>query len=415
MKYTVPDYYHDFKCIAGECPATCCAGWQIVIDERSLKRYKKYKGSFGNRLVNSINWEEGTFQQYNGRCAFLDENNLCDIYTEAGPHMFCRTCRNYPRHIEEFENEREISLSLSCPVAAEMILGRKEKVRFISAEKEGQEEEDEEFDFFLYSALQDCRSVMMDILQDRDEPISFRMAKVLALAHDVQNRIDARRIFEIETLLERYQRAGANEKLKRKFASYNKKAERKATGKSCGMTEEQAAVKGYTAEEQAVKAMQRSRGLSGLLDELEVLDPSWPAQLECYRGVLYGSGAEGYKKAVKQDSMMFETEREQLMIYFIFTYFCGAVYDGDAFAKVKMAVACTLILRDLWIADRMLFENIAGGTGMDAEPTQARNRVAWRFSRELEHSDPNLDKMEELLNKREEASFETLLRMCLEM
>lgn len=440
MKYTVPDYYQDFECIAGDCPATCCAGWQIVIDERSLKRYKNYKGSFGSRLANSIDWEEETFLQYNGRCAFLDENNLCDIYTEAGPHMFCRTCRNYPRHIEEFENEREISLSLSCPVAAEMILGRKEKVRFISAEKECQEEEDEEFDFFLYSALQDCRSVMIDILQDRDEPISFRMAKVLALAHDVQNRINARRIFEVETLLERYQRAGANEKLKRKFASYNKKAERKATGKNCEGAEEQAAVNEHAAEDQAAGAMQRSRGLLGLLDELEVLDPSWIAQLERYREVLYGAGAEGYEKAVKQNIATFEAELEQLMVYFIFTYFCGAVYDGDAFAKAKMAVACTLMLRELWIADRMLLENIADGKRMDleagctknkegfeadekerackkgneertAELAQARNRVAWRFSRELEHSDPNLDKMEELMNEREEASFETLLEM----
>lgn len=445
MKYTVPDYYQDFECIAGECPATCCAGWQIVIDERSLKRYKNYKGSFGSRLANSIDWEEGTFLQYNGRCAFLDENNLCDIYTEAGPHMFCRTCRNYPRHIEEFENEREISLSLSCPVAAEMILGRKEKVRFISAEKECQEEEDEEFDFFLYSALQDCRSVMIDILQDRDEPISFRMAKVLALAHDVQNRIDARRIFEVETLLERYQRAGANEKLKVKFASYNENAERKVTGKSC---EEQAAVNKHAAENRTAGAIQRSRGLLGLLDELEVLDPSWTAQLKRYREVLYGDGEAGYDKAVKRAESSslkngitaFETELEQLMVYFIFTYFCGAVYDGDAFAKAKMAVVCTLMLRELWIADWMLLESMEGGTRMDSEAgdiknkdavevdekecvgkkeneekkvelTQARNRVAWRFSRELEHSDPNLDKMEELMNEREEASFETLLRM----
>lgn len=27
--------------------------------------------------------------------------------------MFCRTCRNYPRHIEEFEGLREISLSVA--------------------------------------------------------------------------------------------------------------------------------------------------------------------------------------------------------------------------------------------------------------------------------------------------------------
>ena len=36
MLYTIPDYYHEFSCIAGECEDTCCAGWQIVIDEKTL-------------------------------------------------------------------------------------------------------------------------------------------------------------------------------------------------------------------------------------------------------------------------------------------------------------------------------------------------------------------------------------------
>ena len=44
MIYTTPDYYDKFKCIADKCPDTCCAGWQIVIDEASLEKYKKLKG-----------------------------------------------------------------------------------------------------------------------------------------------------------------------------------------------------------------------------------------------------------------------------------------------------------------------------------------------------------------------------------
>ena len=41
MLYTIPDYYNEFSCIAGDCPDTCCAGWQIVIDKKSLKKYWK--------------------------------------------------------------------------------------------------------------------------------------------------------------------------------------------------------------------------------------------------------------------------------------------------------------------------------------------------------------------------------------
>ena len=33
MRVTVPDYYEDFRCLAGACPHTCCEKWEVVIDE----------------------------------------------------------------------------------------------------------------------------------------------------------------------------------------------------------------------------------------------------------------------------------------------------------------------------------------------------------------------------------------------
>ena len=36
MEYVYPDYYRQFTCIGGECPDTCCAGWEIVIDDKTL-------------------------------------------------------------------------------------------------------------------------------------------------------------------------------------------------------------------------------------------------------------------------------------------------------------------------------------------------------------------------------------------
>ena len=424
MKYTVPDYYREFSCIADKCPATCCAGWQIVIDEKTLEKYKNCKTVFGNRLKNSIDWKEGVFHQYNGRCAFLDERNLCDIYSEAGPEMFCKTCRLYPRHIEEFENEREISLSISCPVAAELVLGRTEKVMFVSKETD-QEEEEEDFDFFLYSALQDCRSVMLEILQNRELDISFRMAKVLALAHDVQGRMDGNRIFEIEELLERYVRQGADEKLERRFSCFKAKDSKK-TGRSetsiRRMKDDENETQGLCRNERyAGKANAKGTntvaigmsGLMSLLDELEILDPSWPMQLSNYRNVLYANTVDMYESVCSAAWKLWKSssdfqpdvELEQLMVYFLFTYFCGAVYDGDAFSKVKMAIVSTLLIREMEYAEQKMF----------AKPLTIfdRARIAWRYSRELEHSDPNLNKMEELMNEREETKFENLLDLLL--
>ena len=151
MYYRKPQYYDDFTCIADRCPDTCCAGWQIVIDEKSLEEYSRVEGEVGVRLQKSIDWEEGVFHQYNRRCAFLNEENLCDLYRELGAESLCDTCRLYPRHVEEFEEVREFSLSLSCPVVAEMILGQKDPVRFLEEADEALEEEDyEDFDTILF-------------------------------------------------------------------------------------------------------------------------------------------------------------------------------------------------------------------------------------------------------------------------
>ena len=71
MEIRVPHYYKKFQCTADKCPDTCCAGWQIVIDEETLEKYHKFEGPFGNRLANSIDWREGVFKQYEDkRCAF---------------------------------------------------------------------------------------------------------------------------------------------------------------------------------------------------------------------------------------------------------------------------------------------------------------------------------------------------------
>ncbi len=189
MRYIKPDYYDTFRCIADRCPATCCAGWQIVIDENSLDRYERVKGAFGSRLRNSIDWEEGVFYQYGGRCAFLNERDLCDLQSELGEDALCETCRMYPRHVEEYDGLREYSLSLSCPAAAAIMLKAEEKTGF--TEWETDEEDDfEEFDFLMFTQLEDAREVMFAIIQNRDIDLRVRMDKILAFARELQVCVD---------------------------------------------------------------------------------------------------------------------------------------------------------------------------------------------------------------------------------
>ena len=58
MEFTFPNYYKEFSCIAGSCPDTCCAGWQIVIDNKTLKKYQHFKGPFHNRLRKAFVMQE---------------------------------------------------------------------------------------------------------------------------------------------------------------------------------------------------------------------------------------------------------------------------------------------------------------------------------------------------------------------
>ena len=368
MQYTIPHYYKKFSCIAGDCPDTCCAGWQIMIDDASLKKYRKVPDGFGNRLQNGIDWKEHAFCQHEGRCEFLNEENLCDIYKECGAKFLCKTCRNYPRHIEEFEGLREISLSLSCPEAARLILGEKSPVRFLAKEDE-REETYEFFDFLLFTKLSDTREFMFQILQDRSLPMPFRMAVTAALTHDVQIRIDGNRIFEIDDILERYQSDRMVPYFEKALVPY------------CNCPDERFAV------------IQR---MGAVLDELEVLRPAWQTLLKEMRIALYQNGAETYsvsRKEFLQALAKKDLYTEQLMVFWCFTYFCGAVYDEAAENKYKLALFSTLMIMELahgmWNkqSKQLTFEDLTD--------------LAHRFAREIEHSDPNLNKLDEAFGERE--------------
>lgn len=371
MLYTIPDYYHEFACIAGDCPDTCCAGWQIVIDKKSQKKYKKYPGSFGKRLRSSVDWKEGTFRQNEKRCAFLNEENLCDIYKNAGSQMLCDTCRKYPRHVEEYEDLREISLSISCPVVAQMLMSRQEPVCFLTKEKEMPAEEYEEFDYMLFTKLCDARELMIAILQNREADIRTRMAMVLALGHDLQRRVSSGQLFEVDGLLERYGAEGAVSRFEKRCMEYNN---------SCPEVTEPV-----------------WKALCGLLDELEVLKEDFPA----YRTERLG-GCDRLMPVSKEEAVCLE----QLMVYFIYTYFCGAVYDEQAYGKVKFAVASALLIRRLYLGDSRCVKRL---------DQQAMVEAAYRYSKEVEHSDPNLLLMEELLLKRKVLGLENLMRIIFDM
>ena len=380
MQYIVPDYFDQFACIAGKCPDTCCAGWKIMIDEDSLKKYDVCPDLIGNRLHNEINWKEGSFYQNQRRCAFLNEENLCDIYAEAGKDMLCDTCRRYPRHIEEFEDVREVSLSLSCPVVAKMLLTRKEPVHFLTYEEEG-EEVFEDFDNLLYSALVDSRNYLLEILQTREVPVNVRMAKVLVWAYDLQTALEHGKLFSMETLMARHRQRGYGVAFSEKILNYRMKKHVHFCDR-------------YHLMQKIWKRV---------LPHFEVLNKSWPKFLKkCYHS-LYGKGEQNYLENLcifEEYNKNWEMEAQQLLVYFIFTYYCGAVYDGESYTKALMAVVAVLLIREIDLA-------VFARYGRLRKSDQIR--ICYRFSRELEHSDLNLNRFEEIVRDEREFRLENLL------
>ena len=395
MQITKPTFYKEFSCIAGACPDTCCAGWQIMIDEKSLQKYRRFKGPFRNRLHNDIDWKEHSFCQYDKRCAFLNEDNLCDIYSEAGKDMLCDTCRKYPRHIEEFEGLREYSLSLSCPEAARIFLSHKEKITFFTREVAAPEETFDDFDYFLFTALMDTRDYLFSVIQDRSIPVRLRRQKLLACAHDFQLSLDKNELFQWEDIRGRHQKSGYGERFLNKIQKWNDE---------CQVSSEQPS-KDSTSDTVSLLALCKQIWRT-VIPQMEVLRPGWHTYLRKTLVPLYGSCQNDTElteiyASFAHDYSDWTVHEEQLLLYWIYTYFCGAVYDDQIFAKVKMAVICTFMIHELavgtWLKNdrHFTFEDMIS--------------ICYRFSRELEHSDPNLNEMERLMDEEDVFDFRNLL------
>ncbi|MEE0468024.1 MAG: flagellin lysine-N-methylase [Blautia sp.] len=364
MYYRKPHYYDKFSCTAEQCPDTCCAGWQIVIDENSLEKYSNVSGDFGIRLLNSIDWGEGVFEQYHKRCSFLNAENLCDIYKELGADALCDTCRLYPRHIEEFENLREFSLSLSCPVAAKMILECQEPVKFLEEEDEKEEcEEDfEDFDFLLFDCLLEVREKLFSIVQNRTIPIEKRMYCVLKIAKNLQEALEEGEFFE------------------RDFIS------------------ETELYLQESAEEFSVSHYEIVQAIRKDLLRLEVLREEWKTNLEAAESLFqkgeawYTEKRKKYKAEIKNTigQKQWDIYKEQLLMFFLYTYFCGAVYDDMIYSKGVLSVISVF-----WI-EEITFWNWTAQEGKIEEKNLLE--TAYRYAREIEHSDENLNLLEEIFD-----------------
>ena len=168
-----PDYYDDFKCIAGECKHNCCIGWEIDIDDVTLKKYKKISGSLGEKLQKNISplptahFVLGKSE----RCPFLNQDNLCELIICGGEDMLCDICKEHPRFYNDTFGITEKGIGISCEAAAKIILSKQSKFCLIS------DGELPNNDFFAK------RSEIFNILQERTKPLTERISNLLKWAN----------------------------------------------------------------------------------------------------------------------------------------------------------------------------------------------------------------------------------------
>ena len=119
-----PTYYKKFKCIGGDCEDSCCIGWDIDIDKTTFKQYFKVqdkemktmfqKNVHNNQYCTSPDVDYGRVKLKKGkRCPFLDDNNLCIIYSNIGEEYLSNVCTCYPRLINKIDDFYEISLDVA--------------------------------------------------------------------------------------------------------------------------------------------------------------------------------------------------------------------------------------------------------------------------------------------------------------
>lgn len=194
MKIVTPSFYKDFECIAGDCPDSCCQGWEVDADIDSLEYYKTLSGDIKQRIDSVLDKDEfgNTIFRLTDRkrCPFLNDSNLCDMHIAIGGEHTPFTCRTFPRFINDFGSTREMGLSFSCPVASDMMWNLEGEIDFettLNSDPPSLNDIDAELYFYLIKA----RNKVYQIVKNKELPLNERIIQLLKYAQKLQNDIDS--------------------------------------------------------------------------------------------------------------------------------------------------------------------------------------------------------------------------------
>ncbi len=364
MRLTVPDYYDRFRCIASRCTDNCCIGWEIGIDPAALADYQSQPGAFGDRLRAAIQPGDPPFFALtkSGRCPFLNEENLCDIYRQLGENHLCAICDQHPRFHNWFGAEKESGLGLSCEEAARLILFSAPP-RLLCRETLEAPDPDTELNPELLAGLRAVREAAFAILAEPSLPLAHRLALLAALGQDLQHWMDAAP-----------QQAAAEGCTETRLVADAALALAEFYGDRTGWP---GLIDRLT---EAIPEADLSEFLVPLLELLESLPPNhahWPERLAALRKALPHRLARPLWESPEQEQAAANAAH-----YMLYRYFLPAARQGDALCGPLHAITAALLIPLL--------------AGEDAaEPRAALIRAAKDYSREIEYAPDNLRAVDE--------------------
>jgi len=294
-----PDYFHNFRCLAGRCPDTCCGQWEIVVDEEAEKRYLGVGGTLGEQIRKALTVMdvETCMALVDGKCPLLTEDGLCPIVTQLGESFLSTTCHTHPRFTEIYGGLQETMLSISCPEAARLLLERDAPLRFVT-EIDTVLPEPDDLDADEFDLLLGARQTAFQLVQDRTRTLSDRLALLLCFAKRLQDNL--KNLHICEALCHRYEDARY---LDRQLC----RIRRKRKGGS----------------------LIRTRQLMNAMEHLSSAFPSALKELEC------------------TDLAPFEIQLEHLTMYFLFRWWLKAACDDRIWRQAAASVVSVLTIAGL--------------------------------------------------------------------
>lgn len=219
----IPKYMLTFKCIGSACTDTCCAGWDINIDEDTYKKYTNCTGELKELVQGKFRENKNSDDYLNkgfmilkehNKCPFLNDNLLCDIHGGVGEENLCITCKRFPRVYNIIDNIYEKSGLASCPEICTKAFLNKEKMEFIEIEESVDESaieirriiDTEVFDGSdnLLQYFWDIRVNSINIMQNRNFSIEERLSILKSFYNKIEEYHNEKDFEGIEVLLEEY-------------------------------------------------------------------------------------------------------------------------------------------------------------------------------------------------------------------